>query len=455
MGKLDELAQVGTCVYPVGVLNGPHHEPLVTDTHAGMLIDITVLPSTGRPADLQGGLVSEQVSQSFDHTGSLAEVPAIASQTSGFQPAASVPPDQHVLLKEFIIDRALNHGGNGSLSVHQLDVFTHPACGVTAPTVIPESGHRIDMIITSGDDGSIELTARKSAENCTYNSYTTQAGPSFTHFDTVLVQPRATTTECPPEPVDFAVSDETLFANPKFDFEFSPGDNPSLITRAPSAPFRWNAKVKTQKPVQGCFELGFLQTLGSAFQAAVYRSQADGEHLFCQQIVPTPVRDAKVGAPEPWYEHPVRLGTNCFPEIDLPPGISGNLDESTTELDDNPFTRWCIFLDQDAENAASECGSSDAAFRLDTLVEELKFDVWLVLRPLGSSDPSCFAFLRNASWSKSVQILVAPSETLGFLKHDLGVTVLENGDGPGTTTPELGSDTAKDTAERVCVTTNS
>jgi hypothetical protein len=182
------------CVFPLGVLNGPHHEPFNTDTHAGMLIDITVLPSTGKPADIQGVLVREQVSESFDHTGSLADAPPIASRTNDeFQPAANVPPDRHEILKAFAIDRAINHGENGSFSLHQLDVFMHPLCGVTIPTVIPESGHRIEMIITRGAFGRVELTVMKSAEDCTVNGFTSKAGPSYTHIDTILVQEAAQT----------------------------------------------------------------------------------------------------------------------------------------------------------------------------------------------------------------------------------------------------------------------
>ncbi len=451
MGKLDELASTTPCVFPVGVFNGPGHQPLDDDTHAGMVIDTTVLPSTGRPADIQGVLASEQVSQSFDHTGSLAGVPPTVAATTGFLPALSFNADTHGLRKEFVIDRAINHGGNGSFSVHQLDIFTHPFCGVTAPRVIPESGHKIDMIITRGAGGSVELTVRKSAEDCTVNGFTSRAGPSFTHSDTVLVQPAAVVSQCPLDPTAFEVTREQLFANPKFDFDFSGGERPSLSTRAPSAPFFWNVAVKTRQPLQSCFEIGFLQTLRSAFQAAVYSSQTGGQEQLCLVIVPTPIRDAKPGAREPWYESPSRLGVDCFPGIVLPPGISADLDETSVTMDDNPFSRWCIFLGSEAENTASDCGLSDATFRLNTLVEALAFDAWLVLRPLDNSDVNCFTFLRHASWFKSVEIVVAPSGTLGFLKRDLGVTLLEHGDGIGETSPEFGLQTAKEASERVCV----
>jgi hypothetical protein len=451
MGKLDELASTTPCVFPVGVLNGPRHEALNTDTHAGMVIAITVLPSTGRPSDIQAVLASEQVSQSFDHTGSLADVGPISPTTSGLAPVHSFDADTHALQKEFVLDRAVNHGGNGSLSLHQLDVFVHPFCGVTAPSVIPESGHRIDMIITRGAGGSVSLTVRKSAEACTVNGFTSQAGPSLTHSETVLVQSAATVSQCPADPTTFEVTREQLFANPKFDFDFSGGERPSLSTRAPSAPFFWNAAVKTRRPVQSCFEVGFLQTLRSAFQAAVYSSQTGGQEQLCLVIVPTPIRDAKSGAPEPWYEIPSRLGVGCFPGIIIPPGISPDLDATSVTMDDNPFSEWCIFLGSEVENPASDCGLPEAAFRLTTLVEALTFDAWLLLRPLGNPDVKCLTFLRHASWFKSVEIVVAPSGTLGFLKRDLGVTLLEHGDGMGAAGPEFGSQTPNEAVERVCV----
>jgi peptidoglycan hydrolase-like protein with peptidoglycan-binding domain len=264
--------------------------------------------------------------------------------------------------------------------------------------------------------------------------------------------PDAAAIQCPPDPTLFEVTREDLFANPRFDFDFSGGERPSLSTRAPSAPFFWNVAVKTRRPVQGCVEVGFLQTLRSAFQAAVYTSQASGQERLCLVIVPTPIRDAKPEEREPWYQSPARLGVNCFPGIVIPPGISAAIDATSVAMDDNPFSRWCIFLGSEAENAASDCGLSNAAFRLSTLVETLAFDAWLVLRPLDNVDVNCFTFLRHASWFKSVEIVVAPSGTLGFLKRDLGVTLLELGDGIGETSPEFGSQTPAEAAERACVT---
>ena len=207
--------------------------------------------------------------------------------------------------------------------------------------------------------------------------------------------------------------------------------------------------MKPRGPVQGCFEIGFLQTLRSAFQAAVYSSQ-NGQEKLCVVLLPTPIRDAMTGARQPWFMDPMRLGANCFTGLVLPPGISPNIDQQTALMDDNPFLQWCIFIEPGTTNPASDCGLANAAFRLSTVAETLAFDTWLVVRPLGSTDTSCFTFLRHATWVKSVEIIAATTGTLGFLRRNLGVTLVDLGDGVGATKPEFGSQTPNAISERVC-----
>jgi hypothetical protein len=249
----------------------------------------------------------------------------------------------------------------------------------------------------------------------------------------------------------FEVTNETTFANPKFDPDFEDEDQrPALSTRATSAPFRWNASVKLKGKAQGCFEVGFLQTLRSSFQASVYDPQTGTKEKMCLVITPNPVRDAKGGVSEPWYMTPVRLGTGCFPGLVLPPGIGSNVDQTTAQMDDNPFLRWCIFVAADEQKTGTNCGQSDAAFRLSTVVETLAFDAWLVVRPVGSTDTNCFTFLRHATWVKSVEIVLGKTGSIGFLRRDLGVKIVELGDGIGPEKPSFGSDTAGSTSQRVC-----
>jgi hypothetical protein len=256
---------------------------------------------------------------------------------------------------------------------------------------------------------------------------------------------------CPTDAKAFEVSGERAFANPKFDPDFEAGNTPSLSTRAPSAPFRWNASVKLKGKAQGCFEVGFLQTLRTSFQAAVYHPQTGTTEKMCLVLVPNPIRDAKDGVSEPWYMPPARLGANCFSGLTLPPGLGGDIDQTGALMDDNPFLRWCIFLAADAQNSARDCGPQNAAFRLSTVVETLAFDAWLVARPIGSTDTNCFTFLRHATWLKSVEIILSTTGTVGFLRNNLGVTLVALGDGIGPNKPNFGSDTAGGKSERVCL----
>ncbi|HZB46330.1 MAG TPA: peptidoglycan-binding domain-containing protein, partial [Pyrinomonadaceae bacterium] len=255
---------------------------------------------------------------------------------------------------------------------------------------------------------------------------------------------------CPTDAKAFEVTGERAFANPKFDPDFEGGNTPSLSTRAPSAPFRWNALVKLKGKAQGCFEVGFLQTLRSSFQAAVYHPQTGTREKMCLVLVPNPIRDAKDGVSEPWYMPPVRLGANCAAGQILPPGLGGDINETGALMDDNPFLKWCIFLAADAQNPARDCGPSNAAFRLSTVVETLAFDAWMVVRPIGSTDTNCFTFLRHATWLKSVEIILSTTGTLGFIRNNLGVTLVALGDGIGANKPDFGSDTAGSLSRRVC-----
>ena len=136
------------CPVPVAVRNGPRHAPIDTADSAGMAIAITLTSSTGRDADMASVQDSEQVSSSFNHTGSYAAVPPGRSNNSGYMAGYPIGDDQHSEPKATIIDCADNHGGNGSMERHQLDTFTAPACGITTPRAIPASGYLIRRIIT-------------------------------------------------------------------------------------------------------------------------------------------------------------------------------------------------------------------------------------------------------------------------------------------------------------------
>jgi hypothetical protein len=88
-----------------------------------------------------------------------------------------------------IIDRADNHGGDGSFNRHQLDIFTAPACGIPAPQAIPASGYLITRVITVGPGTQISFRVEKSPAACTVNGFSTTPGPSPTQGDDVIVRP--------------------------------------------------------------------------------------------------------------------------------------------------------------------------------------------------------------------------------------------------------------------------
>ena len=173
---------------PVNVRNGPRHAPIDTPSAAGMSIAITISSSSGVDADMAGIQDSEVVGLSSNHTGSWAGVPPMPSNNSGFMPGYPIPDDHHSWGKAQIIDRADNHGGNGSFEKTQLDIYTDAAAGVTAPQAIPASGYIIKRTTTVNGTG-ISFRTEKRAAAVTVNGYTTTAGPSSAQAEDVVVRP--------------------------------------------------------------------------------------------------------------------------------------------------------------------------------------------------------------------------------------------------------------------------
>jgi hypothetical protein len=177
----------GSCPVPVAVRNGPRHSPINTADAAGMAIAITLTSSTGRDADMASVQDSEQVSSSLNHTGSYTAVPAGPGSVSGYMAGYPIPDDQHSSPKAQIINCADNHGGNGTVDYHQLDSFTAPACGITTPRAIPNSGYLIRRTITVNGT-QIKFRVDKSPLACTVNGFTTTAGPSPAQSEEVIVR---------------------------------------------------------------------------------------------------------------------------------------------------------------------------------------------------------------------------------------------------------------------------
>ncbi|SCX85491.1 protein of unknown function [Nitrosospira sp. Nl5] len=177
------------CPLPINVRNGPFHQPIDEPARVGMEIAITISSSTGVDADMATIVDSEQVGLSFNHTGSFIGMPPLPSNQSGFMPGFPIPNDRHAAPRSLIIDRADNHGGNGSFDKHQLDIFMAPACGIPVPQAIPDSGYLIKRVISVGPGTQITFRTEKSPAACTVNGFATTAGPSPTQGDDVIVRP--------------------------------------------------------------------------------------------------------------------------------------------------------------------------------------------------------------------------------------------------------------------------
>lgn len=175
------------CAHPNAVLSGPVHAPINT-TYAGMEINITIRSDSGTDTDLDQVMDSEHVPQSNGATGSGEN--GLTAETGGYQQATTVPPDQHVVAKTYIIDRFDNHGGAGSMNFDQVDSFYCKRCGMQEANavVIPNSGHTVTFSWWTTGGNSILMKAKKVAHACTVGAFTSAAGPSTDHEETVTVR---------------------------------------------------------------------------------------------------------------------------------------------------------------------------------------------------------------------------------------------------------------------------
>jgi len=173
---------------PVAVRNGPAHAPIDEPSRVGMSIAITLTSSTGVDADMAAIEDSEQVGLSYNHTGSFVGMPPLPSNQSGWMPGHPIPDDQHSAPRALIVDRADNHGGDGSFEKDQLDIWRVPGATPGPPAAIPKSGYIIKRTITTGPATRIAFRTEKRAAAVTVGSYSTTAGPSATQGETVVVR---------------------------------------------------------------------------------------------------------------------------------------------------------------------------------------------------------------------------------------------------------------------------
>jgi hypothetical protein len=167
----DEAEEAPDYPLAVAVQNGPPHQainpgdlPGIPD-NVGMAIAITVIPRSRSRACLDLIEDKEQVSDSFDHTGSFQGRDPLHFHGSNWQGAGRIPADRHAVPMSLIVDRADRHGGEGSFACHQLDIYR--IRGSSRKYVIPHSGYRVVFSIVTGPGGRIELDVQKMPEGCT------------------------------------------------------------------------------------------------------------------------------------------------------------------------------------------------------------------------------------------------------------------------------------------------
>jgi len=144
--------------------------PIDEETRYGLRTPIIV-----RGTELADVLDSELVGTSIDHTGSMESRPSARSNNSGFMPADNIPDDRHRSSKADHLSYFDDHGGDGSYSRLQMDLYKIPSCDITDPAAIPNSGYRIKREVKAEGESVVGIVT-KTAEEVTIGEHTTTAG---------------------------------------------------------------------------------------------------------------------------------------------------------------------------------------------------------------------------------------------------------------------------------------
>ena len=132
----------------------PDHRILCRASATGVSLGVSGPINDGRKYGLRTPIIvrgtvlgdvldSELVGTSINHTGSMASRPPTTGQNSGWMPADRIPPDNHTSSISDHLSYFDRHGGNGSYTNLQMDLYKIPACNITTPWPIPNSGYRI------------------------------------------------------------------------------------------------------------------------------------------------------------------------------------------------------------------------------------------------------------------------------------------------------------------------
>jgi len=170
--------------FPISVQSNAHR-PINNPSKAGMQTDILVKSDSGTDGDLDKVLESENVSLSYGAFGSAEDGMLVG--TSGYQDATAIPPDNYDILKNYVIDRYDNHGGDGRFYLDQLDSFIDLRSNDPA-VATPNSGYKITFYWYHTDSGHINLTVTKAKNACSVGGFSSAAGPSNSAQDTVQIR---------------------------------------------------------------------------------------------------------------------------------------------------------------------------------------------------------------------------------------------------------------------------
>jgi len=132
-------------------------------------------PINVRGTDLANVLDSELVGTSIDHTGSMAARPSAKSSNSGFMAADSIPDDRHTSSIADHLSYYDAHGGDGSYSRLQMDLYKVPNCNIDTPWPIPNSGYRVKRSVQA-EGSKVVGVVTKTAEDVTVDGKSATAG---------------------------------------------------------------------------------------------------------------------------------------------------------------------------------------------------------------------------------------------------------------------------------------
>jgi hypothetical protein len=151
-----------------GVSLGPSY-PLNTDKKYGVVTPIIV-----HGTNLKDVLDSELVGTSIDHTGSMAQKPSAKSNNSGFMAADNIPDDRHSSSKRQALKYYDIHGGDGSYSRLQMDLYKIPKVSEDIMGM-QNSGYRIKRTVKKEGDKVMGIVT-KTAEAVNIGAYSSTPG---------------------------------------------------------------------------------------------------------------------------------------------------------------------------------------------------------------------------------------------------------------------------------------